>query len=301
MKLYDLRKPRRFDPREVKPLIIDTNRFNRNLMSEIMRTISVLNVQMARNEKEAVRLLDEHRCTIVIVEWSELNEMDVPALVRSIRRLNDDFCRRVPIIASSSSFTREQLVSGRTAGIDEFLKKPCSPNDVVNRLTMVIETPRPFVDSKTYIGPCRRRKNPADYHGPRRRSDDEVNAIKKISNKERDLIDKNSPLIGSVSRIKMCCSLLLSDARIGQERATQAFINARRIAEDVGDPAFLRALQSFEKYVERAVKADALERRVMQTGVSTLEQLVVLPTEYAGPRMTIAQAFEDAIERKIAA
>ena len=299
MKLMDLRKPRRFDPREVNALILDTNRFNRNLMAEIMRTIAVVNVELARSEAHALRLLHEQRFTVILIEWSELNEMDTLGFVRSVRKMHDDHSRRLPIIASSSSFTREQLVEGRNSGIDEFLKKPCSPNDVTHRLKMVIETPRPFVDSKTYVGPCRRRKNPADYHGPRRRSCDDVNAIKRISNQEREMIDKATPLGGSVARIKMCCSLLIADQKIGLERTKQAFNSARRAALDADDEAFMRAMAAFEKYIKTGVATGTFERRVLQTGVSTLEQLVVLPAEYAGPRMTIAQAFEDAIERKI--
>ena len=35
-------------------------------------------------------------------------------------------------------------------------------------------TPRPFVDCSVYLGPCRRRKNPADYYGAKRRSGERV-------------------------------------------------------------------------------------------------------------------------------
>ena len=33
----------------------------------------------------------------------------------------------------------------------------------------MIEKPRPFVRTKSYFGPCRRRVNSRDYHGPERR------------------------------------------------------------------------------------------------------------------------------------
>ena len=299
--IYDIRKSRRFDPREVKAVIVDSNRFNRSLLSEIMRTIDVLEVHQARSEKDAIRILDEKRITVMLLEWSELNEMDSLALSERIRRMHDDFSRRVPIIAASSAFTKEQLVKGRNAGIDEFLKRPCSPNDVINRLKMVIETPRPFVDSKNYIGPCRRRKNPADYHGPRRRSEDDVNAVKQVSDEERDMLDKESEIGAAVVRLKMCCSLLLVDPKVGQARAAQAFQNARAAAESQEDVAFIRALSAFSKYIGQTLSQKQMERRVMQTGMSTLEQLVILPVQYTGARMTIAQAFEDAIERKLSA
>ncbi len=301
MMLYDLRKPRRFDPREVKPLIIDTNRFNRNLMGEIMRTIAVVNVQAARSPKDAIRMLDEERCTVVFVEFSELNEMDPVKVTKAIRRMSEDFARRVPIIATSSQITKEQIIQGRNCGMDEFLKKPCSPNDVTQRLKMVIETPRPFVDSKTYIGPCRRRKNPADYHGARRRADDDVNAVKSISDEERAMIDKDSPLGASLVRLKMCCSLLLSDMNSGRSRVAQALSRCRQAGIGEQDKPFIQALTAFESYIARAILAKRIDRQVLQTGISTLEQLVALPREFESARQTIANALHEAIERKMAA
>ena len=50
---YDLRQPRKFDPRDVKVLIVDSNRFQRGLMSEIMRTVSIMEVATAKSDSDA--------------------------------------------------------------------------------------------------------------------------------------------------------------------------------------------------------------------------------------------------------
>ena len=55
MQAFDLRKARRWDPRQVSPLIVDTNRFNRNLLAEIMRTIGVMGLELARDKEDAMR------------------------------------------------------------------------------------------------------------------------------------------------------------------------------------------------------------------------------------------------------
>jgi hypothetical protein len=58
----------------------------------------------------------------------------------------------------------------RDAGINEFLAKPVSVKAIMSRLLAVIEHPRPFVRTKVYFGPCRRRRGAAQYQGPERRS-----------------------------------------------------------------------------------------------------------------------------------
>jgi hypothetical protein len=42
----------------------------------------------------------------------------------------------------------------------------------MDRLQLVIAKPRPFVRTKTFFGPDRRRKDSSFYRGPKRREDD---------------------------------------------------------------------------------------------------------------------------------
>jgi hypothetical protein len=42
---------------------------------------------------------------------------------------------------------------------------------MMSRLMSVIENPRPFVRTKSYFGPCRRRRGNPEYRGPERRAE----------------------------------------------------------------------------------------------------------------------------------
>ncbi|ACT58611.1 response regulator [Hirschia baltica] len=301
--IEDVRKKRRYDPRNIRAVVAGSNRFNRNLMLEIMRTLGVLQVDGARCENSLFRMMDDQRSTIVFIEWSDMNDMDVVHTTQQIRKLHDDNLRRVPIIAISSQLTKEMILEGRNAGIDEFLRRPCSPADVEKRLRMVIETPRPFVDSKVYIGPCRRRKNPADYHGPRRR-DRDSSRIKDVSDAERQLVNKKSPMAVALTRLKMTCELLSSDPKGAPVRIRAALEKAMQTARQENDHAIVRTLQSFGAYIEIIIhsKGNAKDARfIINTGVTTLEQLLVLPREYDSARETVSNAFADAIQRRMAA
>jgi DNA-binding response OmpR family regulator len=63
----------------------------------------------------------------------------------------------------------ERVRLARDAGVNEFLAKPVSVKAMLTRLTAVIEHPRPFVRTKVYFGPCRRRRGADEYRGPERR------------------------------------------------------------------------------------------------------------------------------------
>ena len=59
----------------------------------------------------------------------------------------------------------------RDAGVNEFIAKPVSVKTMMPRLVAVIENPRPYVRTKGYFGPCRRRRGAEEYRGPERRAE----------------------------------------------------------------------------------------------------------------------------------
>ncbi|WP_018998062.1 response regulator [Hirschia maritima] len=301
--IEDVRKKRRYDPRNIRATIACSNRFNRNLMLEIMRTLGALQVDGAKCNNTLFRTIEDQRSTVLVIDWNDEDEMNVVDAVKRVRRYHDDNIRRIPIIATSSQLTKEMVLEGRNAGIDEFLRRPCSPTDVEKRLKMVIETPRPFVDSKVYIGPCRRRKNPADYHGPRRRDRDQSN-IKDISDAEKQLIDKKAPLSVALSGLRMACELLSSDPKGAPKRIRAALNKAKQIAVQENDQAFVKTLNSFEAFMEIVIHSPSAQKNasfIITTGITTLEQLLVLPREFGSARETVSNAFADAIQRRMAA
>ncbi len=79
----------------------------------------------------------------------------------------------VPVIMMTGHSERHRIEEARDAGITEFLAKPISARSVLERMIEVIEHPRPFVRTKSYFGPCRRRKNDKTFKGPWRRGTDD--------------------------------------------------------------------------------------------------------------------------------
>ncbi len=75
----------------------------------------------------------------------------------------------VPVIMLTGHTHIDQVRQARDAGVNEFIAKPVSVKTMMQRLVSVIESPRPYVRTKVYFGPCRRRRGADEYRGPERR------------------------------------------------------------------------------------------------------------------------------------
>ncbi len=92
---------------------------------------------------------------------------------REVRRNTTGMSRETPIILLAGVIDHDQLMGARQSGINEFLLKPVSAQGVLSRVEEVVLRPRKFIDSRNYVGPCRRRKEDPNYAGPWRRLTDE--------------------------------------------------------------------------------------------------------------------------------
>jgi DNA-binding response OmpR family regulator len=91
----------------------------------------------------------------------------------------------VAIIMLTGHSEKRRVVLARDAGITEFLAKPISAKGLYQRIVNIVANPRPFIRTKTYFGPDRRRNvNPA-YIGPERRKGSKADVIR-----QAPLLDK---------------------------------------------------------------------------------------------------------------
>ena len=75
----------------------------------------------------------------------------------------------VPIIMLNGHSEKKRVVAARDAGITEFMAKPISAKSLYQRIVNVVANPRPFIKTKTYFGPDRRRNVNSNYVGAERR------------------------------------------------------------------------------------------------------------------------------------
>jgi CheY-like chemotaxis protein len=89
-------------------------------------------------------------------------------LLRWIRQSPDSPDRFMPVIMISGAADSPKVHECRDLGASEFIAKPFSIRSIGEHIVSVIDHPRPFLHTKDYFGPDRRRK-PRPYHAEDRR------------------------------------------------------------------------------------------------------------------------------------
>jgi two-component system chemotaxis response regulator CheY len=153
---------------QLKVLVVDDNVHMRALLCRILHSLGIKTIYDATNAQEAWEIFALNPCDIMFLDWvlSGMNGVDFTEKVRNAPDSPNPF---IPIVMISGYSSKECVNAARDAGVTEFLTKPVSSKAILSRLVAVIENPRPFVRTKTYFGPCRRRRADLLYKGPERR------------------------------------------------------------------------------------------------------------------------------------
>ena len=154
-------------------LVVDDNRNMQTLIESILFALGVRNIHEAHDVKQAFRDLQYFHADIVITDWQmePLNGLD---FVRMVRSGDDSPNPYVPIIMLTGHTELHRVCEARDAGVNDFLAKPVSAKALYTRFASIIEFPRPFIRTKTYFGPCRRRRNLGTPRGMKERRADEM-------------------------------------------------------------------------------------------------------------------------------
>ncbi len=299
--MHDPRKPRRLKPHALSLLVIDANAFTRGLITDILRNFDATDIHAAKDVASAETTVREKPIDVIIMSWEKEDGLDGMRFVRNLRRVKDDRIRRLPVLFVTSGLTKQLVIDARDAGVDEFLSKPIAPAAVRQRLEMVIETPRPFVDCAVYIGPCRRRKNPADYHGAKRRAGDRSRDDESTPTVDHDEEAQKSPIRVALADVRVLSASIRANDAATLNAVMAALANAKQIATECKDHALISALAAYEAYVSVSAPQGQTEATVVNTALGALEQLATLPVGFTEARESVAIALGKAIQRKLAA
>ncbi|MCK5384367.1 MAG: response regulator [Alphaproteobacteria bacterium] len=170
--------PEPYDLNNFTILLVEDSSYMQNLTSEMLKLFGVGDILRCDNAKEAIDLLtitharksSRHidKIDIVLTDWLMPNGSG-EYLVKWIRGHESDVVRFMPIIVISGYTTEKLTFKTRSLGVNEILVKPVSGKLIASRICSIIDAPRPFVQTKTFFGPDRRRRD-LPYSGENRRS-----------------------------------------------------------------------------------------------------------------------------------
>lgn len=158
-------------------LLADDNPHMREIVSVLLNNYGVKNIRAVHDGEQALGMLRVWQPDLAIVDF-KMEPVDGVAFTRQVRNAPDSRNPYLPIIMMTGHSGKSRVYEARDAGVTEFVVKPVNARTLLDRIMAVIYRPRPFVRSKGYFGPDRRRRADPNFSGPyRRAADDQVGLI----------------------------------------------------------------------------------------------------------------------------
>ncbi|NWH03668.1 response regulator [Desulfobacter latus] len=139
-------------------LLAEDDKINQVVVTGFIKKLNLGRVKIVENGKEAVKMFCSHRFDLILMdgEMPEMNGIDATLEIRAIEK--DKNLLRTPIIALTAHATAQDRAVFLKSGMDEFLKKPLSPEALTKAVQRVIQGRRSDalsggeVDAKDEIG-----------------------------------------------------------------------------------------------------------------------------------------------------
>jgi CheY-like chemotaxis protein len=149
-------------------LVVDDNAHMRRIVRTLLHGFGAREVYEAEDGAAGLEAFTHHVPDIVITDWA-MPIFDGLELSQMIRQPDANTNPYVPIIMLSGHSEKKRVIAARDAGVTEFLTKPISAKALYERIVNVVVNPRPFIKTRGYFGPDRRRNTSGSYSGEDRR------------------------------------------------------------------------------------------------------------------------------------
>ena len=141
-------------------LTVDDERMITKIVCDVLMSLGFHDITTATDGYKAIALLSKNKYDFIITDW-QMPDMSGIDLVNFIRRAPESIAPTTPIIMLTGNTEAHHVITALEAGVNGYLIKPFSAEQLVRRIRAIIEKPLPFVLSKKYRGPDRRRVSKA--------------------------------------------------------------------------------------------------------------------------------------------
>lgn len=154
-------------------LVVDDNRQMRMLVRSVLRGFGFTRLYEAVDPAEALEIMRVTPIDLLITDVA-MKPIDGLEFARMVRRAPDSPNSFVSIVVMSGHSGRRMVAEARDAGVNSYLVKPVTAQNLYQHIMAAAGDARPFVRAKNYFGPDRRTGLARRYNGPLRRSSDGV-------------------------------------------------------------------------------------------------------------------------------
>ena len=170
----------RIDFNKLRFLVIDDNAHMRRIVRTLLHGFGAREVYEAEDGASGLEAFTNFSPDIIIADWA-MPIFDGLELTQMIRQPGANANPYVPIVMLTGHSEKKRVIAARDAGVTEFLAKPISAKALYQRILNIVANPRPFIRTKSYFGPDRRRNVNANYVGPERRKGGKADVIRQQS------------------------------------------------------------------------------------------------------------------------
>jgi len=282
------------DLKRLKVLVVDPNAYMRGVVADSLRRLQVTNITAAASAMEAFTVGRTFKPDIIFVDW-DAGRMSGLEFTREVRRNTTGMSRETPIILLAGIIDHDQLMAARQAGINEFLLKPVSAQGVLSRIEEVTIRPRKFIDSRNYVGPCRRRKDDPNYAGPWRRLTDEP-PTKQASEQSKENAFKLRAIIDTLTQYADRTNV---DRTAGIRGMYRMLGQYSAEVSTLGDDVIMRVWNTALRYIEGVGMTDTYDLDVVKYHFQTIASILDMPEEAFLHRTAVANELERLVAKKI--
>lgn len=156
-----------YDISALNILVLEKHVLVRQLLTDVFREFGVPTVQSTSNPDVAWNMFVNFPVDIILSDWT--HGLDGMAFLRKVRQDIQSPNPYVPVIVATANTELSHVLQARDTGTTEFLAKPVSARQIYTRIVSVIESNRPFVRTRGFFGPDRRRHSSRDFAARERR------------------------------------------------------------------------------------------------------------------------------------
>lgn len=175
----------KFTPIDLDVVTIHDSAAMKAIFWTILRGGGVHGMRSAETADGLMEALVAKPPDMIICDYNLTHDSNIQ-LLRRIRRCEPEGIRLLPVIFVARFTEIQAIAAARDAGATEILARPISAKGLLVRIDNVIRQPRAFIRTKTYFGPCRRRRQ-LPHQGEERRIADPL-LVAEMPNDERELM-----------------------------------------------------------------------------------------------------------------
>lgn len=282
--------------RMIQFLVCDDNAFTRRLVVDVLSGAGFEKVKIAMDGRALLDLTVACEPRVVITS-SRIPGLSGLEYARTIRAGHRSVNRATSIIVMTDTPTQKFLDAARTSGVDEMLVRPFTGQALLARVEAVLLRPRRFIESVSYVGPCRRRRMLEEYGGPLRRLSDPLADSDKLpweAEANRDLVRAClAKLAGLVVKVSQTRDKAALREMYGAVKETE------QLAGDVCDQALADAARSFIRYIDGVGGGGPVDPAVLSTHLAAMQQLSVLGSEHMAEREALVAGLVAVVDKRL--